>query len=140
MTKQTFRIPNTLEAVDTMVLRLKAEVGGALEVEAPMRFEICVTEALSNLTLHANSRDRNAPIDIALSVEGSAVVVEIFDPVGAKPFDLKDHAVALSNVEVTAENGRGLGLILECADGVTYGPSEGRNRLALSFRRRKTGK
>ena len=39
----------------------------------------------------------------------------------------------LAEVEVTAESGRGLGLILECADRVTYGPSPQRNRLQLDF-------
>jgi serine/threonine-protein kinase RsbW len=129
---------NGLEGVSPMVLRLKAEAEGSLELEALVRFEICMTEALSNLTMHADTRDRTTPIDIALAKSGASVGVEIFDPVGTKPFDLKDHAVALSDVELTAESGRGLGLILECADSVTYGPSHGRNRLALTFQKRET--
>ncbi len=120
-----------------MVLRLKADVEGALEPETLLRFEICVNEALSNLTIHADTRDRNAPIDITLTKKLDTIVVDIFDPVGTKPFDLKDHAVALSNVELTAENGRGLGLILECADQVTYGATGDRNRLALTFCKRE---
>jgi len=116
-----------------MVLLLKAAVKDALEPEALLRFEICVTEALSNLTIHADSRDRDAPIDIGLTTSPTAVAVDIFDPVGTKPFDLKEHAVSLSDVELTAENGRGLGLILECADSVTYGPANDRNRLSLKF-------
>lgn len=121
-----------------MVSSLKAEVQGILETEGLMRFEICIVEALSNLTIHADTRDRTAPIEIGLNIEQTAVVVDIFDPVGTKPFDLKDHAVALSEIELTAENGRGLGLILECADNVTYGPTNDRNRLSLRFVRRQS--
>jgi serine/threonine-protein kinase RsbW len=131
-------MPNRLEEVSKMVLHLKAEVDGYFEPEALMRFEICVTEALSNLTIHADTRDRSAPVDIRLTIDPSAVAVDIFDPVGTKPFDLKEHAVALSDVETTAESGRGLGLILECADSVTYGPSNDRNRLSLNFLNTKT--
>lgn len=122
-----------------MVLRLKAAVEGSLELQALMRFEICVTEALSNLTIHADTRDRNAPIHIGLTIDPETVAVDIFDPVGSQPFDLKKHAVTLDEVELTAESGRGLGLILECADSVTYGPEKDRNRLSLNFLRTNQG-
>lgn len=139
MTAQKFQMPNQLEAVSAMVLRLKDEVDGPLELLALMRFEICLTEALSNLTIHADTRDRKAPIDIALTIKTDAVQVEVFDPVGSKPFDLKDHAVSLSDVELTAESGRGLGLILECADSVAYGKENDRNRLSLNFYTKERG-
>lgn len=130
-----FQMPNHLEAVSAMVLRLKAEVESYLEFQSLIRFEICVTEALSNLTIHADMRDRNTPIDIGLTIVPDTVALDVFDPVGSQPFDLKEHAVTLDEVELTAESGRGLGLILECADSVTYGPVKDRNRLSLNFHR-----
>lgn len=137
MNQQTFQMPNNLESVSDMVLRLRGEVEDVLFDEALIRFEICITEALSNLAIHAETRHRDVPIEIALTKNGGPVQLDIFDPVGAKPFDPKDHAVDLSDVSLTAENGRGLGLILECADGVSYQPSGDRNKLVLTFQERK---
>lgn len=136
MTKQAFEMPNRLEAVSDMVLCLKAELGDALEFDAMMRLEICVTEALSNLAIHADTRKRDAPVVIKMSIEETSVAIEIFDPVGTMPFDPQLHAIPLEDVEPTAESGRGLGLILECADSVTYGSFQNRNRLSLFFENR----
>lgn len=70
-----------------------------------------------------------------MATDEAKVRLEIFDPVGAPPFDLTAYATAQSEVDPMAESGRGLGLILRCADGVHYGLSGNRRRLALDFHR-----
>lgn len=120
-----------------MVLSLQRQVEGHLAPEALFRFDIAVTEALVNLVLHAHTPQKDAPIDITLAITGGTVVVGLFDPPGAAPFDLRAHARALAEVDSLAENGRGLGLILECADAVDYGVIVGRHRLCLTFKGRE---
>jgi serine/threonine-protein kinase RsbW len=133
MTDFRFQIPHRLDDVDAMVVRLASEAEHALPMEARFRFELSVSEALTNLVTHAKTDVKDAVIDIRLAVGDAEVSIEICDPTGSAPFDLRAHAPDLSNVAPTLEGGRGLGLIMECADSVAYGPSENQNSLKLTF-------
>lgn len=134
MTSKTFHMVNQLEAVDTMVQTLRAEVDTFLSPETCFRFEICLSETLTNLAIHAKAKTSDVPVEIGLTIESKTASVEIFDPLGVQPFDLRNHAKDLAEVDTLAEGGRGLGLIMECADEVNYGPTGSRNRLSLIFR------
>ncbi|WP_342069010.1 ATP-binding protein [Yoonia algicola] len=123
----------TLEDVDSMVVSLKAAVSMVLEREDVLRCEISVAEALTNIVAHAIPKTAEAYIDLIVTEVPQAVVIEIFDPAGADAFDPRDHVTVLQPVDPMAESGRGLGLILKCADVVRYGPVDGRNRLSLAF-------
>lgn len=133
MTSQSFHMPRRLEAVDPMVLTLKGRLEGFLSDEALCRFDICLSETLANLVLHAVTDVADAQIDVSLTFGNGNVTAEIFDPDGAQAFDIRDSARDLFDVDVLAESGRGLGLILECADAVDYGLIRNRNRLSLTF-------
>ena len=124
---------NTLESVDPVVTSLKAVVCVVLDPETAVRFEICVSEALINLVKHAKPKISAGDIEVTVTEQDQIILVEIFDPFGADAFDPRDHAADLETLELLAEGGRGLGLIMQCADAVDYGLSGGRNRLALQF-------
>ena len=128
-----FHMRNNLEDVDQMVLSLKDVAGTFLDHSAMFRFEICVSEALTNIVKHAAATDKNEAILIQLEKAQTALNVAIFDPLGAAPFDLRDHAPSLDDVDPFAESGRGIGLIQQCADRVNYGTEDGRTRLTLTF-------
>ncbi|SEL37805.1 serine/threonine-protein kinase RsbW [Pacificibacter marinus] len=119
-----------------MVLDLKSYLQGKVTDEVLMRFDICMSEALANLVLHAETKQKNVPIDLMLDLDGDILTVDIFDPEGTKAFDLRTQARALSEVDIMAESGRGVGLILECADEVEYGPVQNRRCLSLKFQAR----
>jgi len=125
-----------MEDVDPTVLALRTEVEGFLAAEALFRLELCLTEALSNLVLYSNIDDDSVEDGIRLQKADSGIVVQIIDPVGAVPFDINERGVPLEDVDPLAEGGRGLGLILECADVVKYGPQGERNCLSLNFQNR----
>ncbi len=133
MNTLTFHMPNQLDAVDPMVMTLKGQLQTALSTEALWRFDICISETLANLVLHAKTANLEAQVDITLNISKGLVIAEIYDPQGAAAFDIRDKAHDLKEVEVFAESGRGLGLIVECADLVDYGKVNGRNRLSLTF-------
>jgi serine/threonine-protein kinase RsbW len=124
---------NSIVAVDPMVMTLRSKVAPVIADDTRFRFEIGVTEALANLVTHAPTTAPDGQIKIILNVDAGRALVEIFDPVGAAPFDLRNHATDLSEVDEMAEGGRGLGLIVECADDVKYGPSGEGNSLTLEF-------
>lgn len=134
MTLRIFEMLNEISEVDPMVLVLRAEVEPVLADDTRFRFEICITEVLANLVNHAQTKISDAAIKISLSTEPGHASVEIFDPIGAKPFDIREYATDLSQVDAMAEGGRGLGLIMECADEVKYSRSGDRNSLQLEFR------
>lgn len=138
MTSKTLHMANTIDAVDPMVLTLRSNVAALLADDTRFRFEVCVTEVLANLVTHAPTTSPDAQIRIVLNVNAGRALIEIFDPEGAAPFDLRNHATDLSEVDEMAEGGRGLGLIVECADSVKYGPSGGNNSLSLEFRDQST--
>lgn len=133
MTTLHYHMPSNLEEVDPIVLTLKAAVDAWLEPEAVFRFQLCLSEALSNLILHSNASALGTRNGIHLQRADDGVELRIFDPIGAAPFDVTENGVPLGSVEPTAEGGRGLGLILDCADAVSYGPRGERNCLSLNF-------
>nr|WP_246413978.1 ATP-binding protein [Rubricella aquisinus] len=96
--------------------------------------EVALVEALSNVVEHAETTRPAEPIEIAVRTDDDVFAIDIFDPVGAQPFDLREHASDLGTVDIWAERGRGIGLILLCTDEVAYGPLDGRNRLSLKFK------
>lgn len=124
---------NDLGDVDRMVMSLKTAVDETLDSAAMFKFEICTSEALTNIVKHAAPTAKNASILVRLSETESTLDVMIFDPVGASYFDLRDHARDLDTVDPLAESGRGLGLIMQCADAVDYRSQNGRTRLILTF-------
>lgn len=136
MIEKTFHMANTPEDVDETVLQVISSIESAVSALLLTRVKICLSEALYNNVLHAQVDDKSGPISISVAVQEGSLVLEIFDPIGAKPFDISAHAPDLAEVDLMAENGRGLGLIMECADSVAYGPSDdGHNRLVLGFDR-----
>lgn len=133
MISHTFHMPNVLERVDPMVVSLRAHVESELAQDALTRFEICASEALTNLAKHGGCP--GAEVIIHVTTTAARVRLEIADPKGAEPFDLKQHARDLTQVDLMAESGRGLGLVLHCADAVDYSPTDTGYRLALDFRK-----
>lgn len=133
MNSVAYTMANSLEAVDPMVLTLKAAVIGELDKTAVQRFEICVIEALTNAVKHGWVGKQREEIELSLHLKPNDAVVDILDPIDAPAFDLRDHATDLDNIDIFSENGRGLGLILQCADYVDYHEIDGRNRLTLGF-------
>lgn len=125
---------NSLDAVDPMVLTLKAAVSGELDRSAIMRFEICIIEVLTNAVEHAWFGEKREPIELFVHIGTNEVIIDVLDPIGAPPFDLREHATKIDQVDSMSESGRGLGLILECANSIKYHEFEGRRRLSLGFR------
>jgi serine/threonine-protein kinase RsbW len=116
-----------------MVLALRSEAEGVLPIETLFRFELAVSEALANLAKHARPVRDGATVDLVLDMNPNHTCLEIYDPTGVDPFDSVAAAPDISDVALLAESGRGLGLIMTCADSVTYGEIDGRNSLTLCF-------
>lgn len=97
---------------------------------------LCLEEAATNIVVHGlppGAADRRIRLCIAFAAD--AVTAEIED--AGPPFDpaaapLPDAGSGLADAPA---GGRGLRLLRGFADGLSYERSEGRNRLAMTFRR-----
>lgn len=133
MTYRAFSMAARIDDVDAMGLQLKAAAAPMLSEDRLIAFEIAVIEALTNVVLHALRGVPDATIDIDVSGENGKVQVEIRDHGRPAPPDLFDSVGALDEVDAMAESGRGVALILTCADEVNYQSKDGLNRLSLCF-------
>lgn len=128
-------MPNQIANVDPMVLTLKAAACEYLAADKILAFEICTSEALTNAVKHGNGDNEHSHTNLTLRSDADAVTLEIYDTIGAEPFDLHDNANGLPDDASFAESGRGLALILQCADEVRYRSEDGRRRMELVFTR-----
>jgi serine/threonine-protein kinase RsbW len=137
MTHQAFSMAARIDEVDGMGLQLKAAASSMLPDDRLVAFEIAVIEALTNVVLHATRGDPGAIIEIDLSSASGTVQIEIRDTGLPAPPDLFDGDGRLEQIDAMAESGRGVALILTCADDVKYQSKEGINRLTLRFAGRR---
>lgn len=121
------RIPARLEEVDNLGPRLTAAAAPVLTADRLFALELAVVEALTNIIRHG------APgsIDLVMRHGPDGVEVVLSDDGPAPPADL--FTAARAPQDPLAESGRGLGLILACADGVTLTRDGARNVLSLRF-------
>ncbi|SPF81834.1 hypothetical protein PRI8871_03659 [Pseudoprimorskyibacter insulae] len=123
-----------MEAVDNMVVSLARDAMLQLDAGTAMRFELANAEVLTNIVKHAlRGGDENAVVDIVVTSSERGVVFEAYDPEGVLPFDPRDNQIDLNKVDFNSESGRGIGILLECADEIDYGEVNGRNRLSNCF-------
>jgi len=100
--------------------------------------ELCVVEAVTNSIKHSCCGESGHEIRVGLTLTQEAVTLDVCDT-GPHPMDPKvlDDAVIkppgdnITDIEDIAEGGRGLGIMKEIMDSVTYKSEEGMNCLTL---------
>jgi len=100
--------------------------------------ELCVVEAITNSIKHACCGESGHEITVAFTLTQEDVMLDICDD-GACPMNPErlDKAVIkhpgddVIDIEGIAEGGRGLGIMKEIMDSVTYRSKEGENCLTL---------
>jgi serine/threonine-protein kinase RsbW len=135
---QSFEMPAHLEAIDAMVVDLRLAVQPLLRDEALFGFEVAVSEALTNVVKHAfaASADRETGvITLTLSSDAEAVTLELLDHGKPGPETMFDAVPKLDEIDIFAEHGRGLSLILHYAESAAYRSGPEGNRLRLRFKR-----
>jgi serine/threonine-protein kinase RsbW len=132
---RAFSMPARIDAVDPMALALKAEATAYLSPEKLMAFEIAVVEALTNIVVHGAARLSVPEVSVAFAADAEAVRLEITDAGPPAPAGVYDQAPSLDDIDIMAESGRGISLILACADAVHYSRQAGINHLQLVFAR-----
>ncbi|WP_435168362.1 ATP-binding protein [Falsirhodobacter sp. 1013] len=125
-------IPPDLAEVDAIAPRLTAQVEPLLSEDRLPAFEIAVVEALTNVIRHGGLRP-DQTVGVALHQTQGGIEATITDEGRAPPDDLFTKPLPEDDGDPMAESGRGIGLILMCADRVTATREDGCNRLVLRF-------
>ncbi len=121
----------TLEEVDAAAIALRNEAARILPEPALIRLEIAVTEAFTNIVLHGYP-SLPGKIQATCHEQQDGVVVTISDTGRPVPTGLFSGRASLPD-DPLEETGRGIALILSCADFVGYRSEGGRNELTMVF-------
>jgi anti-sigma regulatory factor (Ser/Thr protein kinase) len=133
----SLQMPVQLDAIDAMVEKLRLAAGPLLSAEALFGFEVAVSEALTNCVKHAFDgvkQSSAATIEVTLSSDDSFATVEIFDQGRPGPADLLANVPRLEDIDIFAEHGRGLALILHYSDQASFTADRQGNHLRLRFK------
>ena len=123
----------TLEEVDSAVLALRNEAARTLAEPALIRLEIAITEAFNNIVRHGYPSP-GGTIEATCREQQDGVAVTILDTGRPVPDNSFAGRASLPD-DPLEESGRGIALILSCADSVGYRSEAGRNELSLTFLR-----
>jgi anti-sigma regulatory factor (Ser/Thr protein kinase) len=141
LTATAFELALTADAdsvarAGTWLAAVASELGLADELR--QRIDLAVAEALANIVEHGQAGAGGRGIAVRLSTRGDVVELEIED--GGGPFDPLAHEPPplASRLEDAAVGGYGLRLIRAAMDECRYRRAEGRNRLTLVARPRRT--
>jgi len=99
--------------------------------------ELCVVEAVTNSIKHSYHGEAGHEIKVVFTLTQKDITFDIYDtgaPMNPGVLD-KAHIISpgddATDLESIAEGGRGLGIMKEIMDSVTYRSEKGENRLTL---------
>jgi serine/threonine-protein kinase RsbW len=92
--------------------------------------DVCLTEALTNAIQHAHKSEASRPVKLIFDTAGGVLTIRIFDT--GPGFDMK--LVPEPDFEALKEHGRGLFIIKNSMDSLSYTPIPGGNVLEMSKR------
>jgi len=127
------RLPSRLEvleeAVDVVARHCLAE--GLSPRQARFHLRVALCEALANAIIYGNGEDPAKAVEVHVLVTDAAFQVEVVDEGGG--FDPADLAVPLLPDDLEAVGGRGLFLIRQLVDDVTF--NDRGNAICMVLRR-----
>lgn len=101
------------------------------------KIELCVVEAVNNAIIHAYQNERGHEVEVIFSMDTRTLTIDICDTGRSMDADILQTSRMPSfdqdkdEMEVP-ERGRGLAIIKEVMDDVTYKTIEGKNWLTMS--------
>ena len=133
----SFLMPAQLEAIDPAVVKLRDAVEPFLDAESLLGFETAASEALTNVVRHAFDSltpPSEAKVEVTVYSDQTTVSLELLDQGKPGPADMFATAPQLEDVDVLAEHGRGLSLIMHYTQSAEYTSGQHGNRLRLGFK------
>lgn len=120
-----------------MIEQLTTE--GILSEKETYFIELCISEAVVNCIRHAYQDSPDGCIDISILIGDNQVTIDVGDTGTPLPPNFlakhKQKAIEFDDADVDSlpETGRGLAIILNHMDSVTYFSKSGRNTLRMTL-------
>jgi serine/threonine-protein kinase RsbW len=133
---QTFAIASDVAQVPELCQGIRALLSSQRVDDADaIPIEICVAEAVNNVIEHGYRGDPNQTVEVVASVEPRRVVLEVrdhgpvFDPTSRRLSSLEPD---LTDINALPERGRGLAIIREVMNEVSYLRRDDMNTLRMA--------
>lgn len=123
-------LPSTFEAmqrIEPFVDELKEEL--SLNGDNYNRIFLAISEAVNNAIVHGNSNNPEKDVRLSADMQGHELKIKVGDE--GPGFNLEDIPDPLKEENLLKESGRGLFLIKQSADNVSYLKEE--NQLVMIF-------
>ena len=138
MKKLKFVIESNLENVALVGMSVK-KICSMIPLSEMQLFqiELCTVEAVNNSIIHAYNRESMHEVDIILTIKDNYLSLEIVDKGEAMDNEVLEKASLchpdeiIDNPETISETGRGLALIKEYMDKVSYRSDNRENSLIM---------
>lgn len=101
------------------------------------QIELCAVEGVNNCIEHAYGTEKGHKVEITLTLDPDRLAIDVCDtgkPMERElmePKDISPLQIVPSDLDSIAEEGRGLSIMNEIMDGMTYRTESGRNCLTL---------
>ena len=135
-----FIIESNLEdvALIGMSINRLCSLNSVLEQES-FKIELCVVEAINNSIIHAYENQKGHKIEVNFTLSSNELIIDVYDT--GKIMDQEQlKSRNLSAIEINPDNlemalsGRGLAIMKEFMDQVSYKTTDGMNCLSLKKR------
>ena len=107
---------------------IKLQVQEARAEAICAQVDVCLTEALTNAIQHAHRSDPQIPLNVTMAVEAGVLTVRVFDT--GPGFDMT--RVPEPAFDELREHGRGIFIIRNSMDSMSYKPVPGGNMLEMT--------
>ena len=97
------------------------------------KLELCLTEALNNVIIHAYHNQPGKKIEVNIHLTPEAILFQVLDT-GSTPSDFLKHVTLDFNpddIKSIPENGMGMFIMQEFMDQISYEKKDGKNIISL---------
>ena len=101
------------------------------------QIELCVVEAVNNCIEHAYGNEKGHQVEITFTLDPDRLIIDVCDTGKSMERELMEQKdisplkIDISDLDSIAEEGRGLSIMNEIMDDMTYGTKSGKNCLTL---------
>jgi len=125
-------LPLIGDMVETFITRARDELGNVDFEDLAFKINLAVTEAIANAIKHGNKEKEELPVKLLIELEKDALKIEVTDC--GEGFRLEKNEFDISKIPENQDSGRGLYIIKQLVDEVSYSYENGEYRFYMTKR------
>lgn len=131
-------LPLIGDIVETFIARAKDELGNVNFADLGFKLNLAVTEATANAIKHGNREKEDLPVKLIIELKNDELKIEVSDC--GEGVKLDNHDIDITNVPIDQDSGRGLYIIKQLVDEVSYSYENGEYKFYMVKRLAKRKK